>query len=309
MYYTAKKNKFLKVCSILCCSTALFLTGCATTGTTATSGTAKTSEVDPYEDFNRNMFSFNKALDDYVANPIVDAYSWVTPSFVQTGIGNFFSNLKDVNVVLNDLMQAKFMQGGEDFGRFLLNSSIGLGGLFDIATDAGLVKHEEDFDQTFATWGIPQGPYLVLPVLGPTTGRGIPGGILDVAANPASYVGKPIQMLALLNERANADSSIKIVDEAALDPYVFTREGFLQRRNHLITDGKSDLLEESLDTDETSDKKKVTVTLDSSNKKEPNKKEFKQAVDGFTETEKSFNATSQVLKAASEKLEKLPKSK
>jgi phospholipid-binding lipoprotein MlaA len=146
-------------------------------------------------------------------------------------------------------------------------------------------------------------------VLGPTTGRGIPGGILDVAANPASYVGKPIQMLALLNERANADSSIKIVDEAALDPYVFTREGFLQRRNHLITDGKSDLLEESLDTDETSDKKKVTVTLDSSNKKESNKKEFKQAVDGFTETEKSFNATSQVLKAASEKLEKLPKSK
>jgi phospholipid-binding lipoprotein MlaA len=301
MYYTAKKNKVLKVCSVLCCSTVLFLTGCATTSTTATTGTVKSSEVDPYEDFNRNMFSFNKALDDYVADPIVDAYAWVTPSFVQTGIGNFFSNLKDVNVILNDMMQAKFLQSGEDLGRFLLNSSIGLGGLFDIATDAGLVKHEEDFDQTFATWGIPQGPYIVLPILGPTTGRGIPGGILDTAANPASYVGKPIQVLSLLNERANADSSLKIVDEAALDPYVFTREGFLQRRKFLITDGKSNLVEDTLDTDEASDKNKADLKLD--------KTEFKHAADGFSQTEKSFNSTSQILKAASEKLEKLPKSK
>jgi phospholipid-binding lipoprotein MlaA len=243
--YDKAKNKVLAILSVVCCSSVLFLSGCATTSTMKAS-----SEVDPFEDLNRSVFTFNKVLDDYVADPIVDAYTWATPEFLQIGIGNFFNNLKDVNVVLNDVMQAKFEQSGEDTGRFLLNSTLGLGGLIDVASELGLVKHQEDFDQTFAVWGIPQGPYLVLPVLGPTTGRGIPGGVLDVAANPASYVGAPIQVLALLNERANADSSLKIVDEAALDPYVFTREAFLQVRKHLITDGKSDLTDDVLNTED-----------------------------------------------------------
>lgn len=299
MYHKANKNKILNILAVLCCATALFLGGCATTGTTAVS---KGSEVDPFEDFNRSMFAFNDLLDEYVADPIVDVYNWITPRFVQTGIGNFFSNLKDINVVLNDMMQAKFLQSGEDTGRFLLNSTVGLGGLFDIASEVGLEKHEEDFDQTFAVWGIPQGPYLVLPILGPTTGRGITGGILDTAANPASYVGYPIQALSLLNERANADSSLKIVDEAALDPYIFTREAFLQTRKNLITDGKSSLTEDVLDTD-------ISEAEDKNSKAKTNAdvKGFKQASDNFSNAEKSFNGTARSLKAASDKLELLAK--
>ena len=123
-----------------------------------------------------------------VAKPISDAYLWITPKFFQTGISNFFSNLKDINVVLNDHMQGKFEQGAEDVGRFLTNSTVGVLGLFDVATDLGLKKHEEDFGQTLAVWGVPQGAYLVLPILGPTTARGVPGSIFDTAANPTSVI-------------------------------------------------------------------------------------------------------------------------
>jgi phospholipid-binding lipoprotein MlaA len=244
MYLKTNKNKVLKVSSVLCCAAFfLFAAGCATT-----SG-LQSSEIDPYEDFNRSVFGFNKLVDEYVAEPVVEAYTFITPRFVQTGVGNFFSNLKDINVVLNDIMQAKFLQSGEDTGRFLLNTTVGLGGFFDIASEIGLVKHEEDFDQTFAVWGIPQGPYLVLPFLGPTTGRGMAGGVLDAAANPSTYVGAPIQLINMLNARANADGSLKLIDEAALDPYVFTRESYLQFRKHLITDGQSAITDDLLESD------------------------------------------------------------
>jgi len=222
------------------------------------------AEIDPYEGFNRSMFSFNDHLDDYVAKPISDAYLWVTPGFLKHGITNFFSNLKDINVVLNDHMQGKFQQGAEDTGRFLTNSTIGFFGLIDVATDLGLKKHEEDFGQTLAVWGVPQGPYLVLPILGPTTTRGLPGSVFDVAANPSSYVGiVPVQVVSMLNTRANADGALKFIDEAAIDPYVFTREAFLQYQQHLITDGKVNAsvdvlpLEDEVfgDTDSVMDKK------------------------------------------------------
>ena len=205
------------------------------------------SEIDPYEGVNRKIFVFNKTLDDYVAAPISDAYLWITPQFVQTGIANFFSNLKDINVVLNDVMQGKLEQGAQDTGRFAVNTTIGLVGLFDVATELGLEKHEEDFAQTLAVWGVPQGPYLVLPVIGPATSRGVPGGIFDTAANPATYVGLPIQLVQMLNARANASGALKFIDEAALDPYVFTRESFLQYRQHLISDGESEITDDTLD--------------------------------------------------------------
>ena len=140
MYHKAKKNKILTALSVLCCTSVLVLSGCATTTTAKTS-----SEIDPYEDFNRSMYSFNETLDEYVAEPIVDVYNWITPTFVQTGIGNFFSNLKDINVVINDMLQAKFLQSGEDTGRFLLNTTIGLGGLFDVATEVGAGKARRRF--------------------------------------------------------------------------------------------------------------------------------------------------------------------
>ncbi len=216
----------------------------------ATSESGEVNEVDPYEGFNRKMYVFNDKLDTYVAKPISDAYLWVTPQFVQTGIANFFSNLKDINVVLNDVMQGKLQQGMEDTGRFTVNSTVGLLGLFDVATEMGLEKHEEDFDQTLAVWGVPEGPYLVLPVLGPTTSRGIPGSVFDTAANPTTYVGLPVQLVSMLNSRANAEGALKFIDEAALDPYVFTRESFLQYRRHLVSDGQTEITEDTLDLEE-----------------------------------------------------------
>jgi phospholipid-binding lipoprotein MlaA len=231
---------------------AISLGGCATTGVTEQQNLA--NKADPYEHFNRKIFIFNDTVDDYVAKPISDAYKWITPQFAQTGVYNFFSNLKTINVVINDVLQAKFAQSAHDTGRFALNTTMGLGGIVDVASNVGLEQNDEDFEQTLAVWGVPQGSYLVIPFLGPSTIRGIPGAAFDTAANPASYVGMPVQLLSLLNTRASAEGSLKFIDEAALDPYVFTRESFLQWRNNLATDGKSNTsldLDEDLGEDET----------------------------------------------------------
>ncbi|MEC4748287.1 VacJ family lipoprotein [Methylomicrobium sp. Wu6] len=218
----------------------LALSGCASTGEKATTASAPSNTVDPYENINRKVFAFNDKVDNYVAEPIADAYKWVTPQFMQTGVSNFFTNLKNINVVLNDLLQAKFQQSAQDTGRFLINTTAGVGGLFDVAKHAGLEQNDEDFEQTLAVWGVPQGSYLVIPFLGPSTARGIPGSVFDTAANPATYVGLPVQLVSMLNSRANAEGALKFIDEAALDPYVFTRESFLQWRQNLATDGKSE---------------------------------------------------------------------
>ena len=244
--YSGTHNaKITQLISGLLIGAAISLGGCATTGVTEQQ--ISTNKDDPYESINRKMFTFNDNVDDYVAAPISDAYKWITPQFMQTGVFNFFNNLKNINVVINDVLQAKFAQSAHDTGRFALNTTMGLGGFVDVATHVGLERNDEDFEQTLAVWGVPQGSYLVIPFLGPTTIRGIPGAAFDTAANPASYVGLPVQLISLLNTRANAEGSLKFIDEAALDPYVFTRESFLQWRNNLATDGKS---ESSLDLDD-----------------------------------------------------------
>lgn len=231
---------------------ALALSGCASTGekTAPTANAAPSTPADPYENINRKVFAFNDKVDNYVAEPIANAYKWVTPQFMQTGVSNFFTNLKNINVVLNDLMQAKFQQSAHDTGRFLINTTAGVGGLFDVAQHAGLEQNDEDFEQTLAVWGVPQGSYLVIPFLGPSTARGIPGSVFDTAANPATYVGLPVQLVSMLNSRANAEGALKFIDEAALDPYVFTRESFLQWRQNLATDGKSEAANDLADFEE-----------------------------------------------------------
>jgi phospholipid-binding lipoprotein MlaA len=229
----AKSQK--NILGILIAST-IFLGGCATNSITEQQQVA--NKDDPYEHFNRKIYTFNDRVDNYVAKPISDGYRWITPQLVQTGVYNFFSNLKDINVVVNDVLQAKFAQSAHDTGRLALNTTMGLAGFVDVATHIGLEKNEEDFDQTLAVWGVPQGSFLVIPLLGPTTVRGIPGAIFDTAANPSSYVGMPVQLISLLNTRANAEGSLKFINEASLDPYVFTREAFLQWRHNLTTDGK-----------------------------------------------------------------------
>ena len=230
--------KIQQIFSGLLIGVAITLGGCATTGVTEQQPNVK--NTDPYENINRKVFVFNDTVDDYVAKPISDAYRWITPQFAQTGVYNFFSNLKNINVVINDVLQAKFAQSAYDTGRFALNTTMGLGGFVDVATQVGLERNDEDFDQTLAVWGVPQGSYLVIPFVGPTTLRGIPGAAFDTAANPSSYVGLPVQLISLLNTRANAEGALKFIDEAALDPYVFTRESFLQWRNNLATDGKTE---------------------------------------------------------------------
>ena len=276
------QDKKLTIALIILVS-AMLLSACATTKSGAT------SKADPYENANRGIYEFNNTVDDYVAKPISDTYKWVTPQFVQTGIFNFFNNLKNVNVIINDVLQTKFGQGAEDTGRLLINSTAGLGGLIDVAQEFGLKQNDEDFDQTLAVWGVPTGPYLVIPLLGPTTVRGIPGAIFDTAANPTSYIGMHVQLVSMLNTRANAQSSLDFVKEGAVDPYVFIREGYLQNREHLASDGKSQHNDIDLDFDEdstnkkskASDKGKYVLRLSSN-------ESFSNAVQSFDAASKSF---------------------
>lgn len=219
------------------------LTGCAGSEKrlepAAGFGEAEAVRADPYEGFNRSMYSFNMKVDQYFFKPVADGYKFITPDFVETGVSNFFNNLKGINVVLNDILQGKLRQSASDTGRFLANTTLGVAGLFDVASHFGLQGNVEDFGQTLAVWGVGEGPYLVLPFLGPTTIRDGGGGIVDRAANPGTYV--PFTgILEGINERANAQGALNFIDEAALDPYVFTRESFLQYRRHLISDGEHD---------------------------------------------------------------------
>lgn len=246
-HYNPQRNPAKRCLPYLMLGLAFCLGGCATTKAPS----ADTNQADPYENINRKIYGFNDKVDDYVAKPVSDTYKKITPDFVETGVSNFFNNLKSFNVVLNDLLQAKFVQSGRDTGRFLMNSTLGMAGLFDVAKSVGLEQNDEDFEQTLAVWGVPQGTYIVLPLLGPITTRGIPGAVFDSAANPTTYIGPfvPIQALSLVNARANAEGSLKFIDEAALDPYVFTRESFMQWRNHLATDGKTDSSSDLMDVD------------------------------------------------------------
>jgi phospholipid-binding lipoprotein MlaA len=223
-------------------ASVLTMTGCASTGkgpeNSADPVSATANQADPYEGFNRSMYKFNVKLDKYFFKPVSDGYKFITPDFVETGVSNFFNNLKGINVVLNDVLQGKLTQSASDAGRFLANTTIGVAGLFDVASELGLQHNVEDFGQTLAVWGVGEGPYLVLPVMGPTTIRDGGGLIVDKAANPGTYV--PFTgVIEGISDRANAEGALKFINEAALDPYVFTRESYLQHRRHLILDGQS----------------------------------------------------------------------
>jgi phospholipid-binding lipoprotein MlaA len=300
---------------LLVSMTIVLVYGCASTEVIEQNNphqnTATKNPVDPYENFNRKMYNFNDKVDNYVAEPISNAYKWVTPQFVQTGVFNFFNNLKNINVVLNDVFQAKFAQSAQDTGRFAMNTTLGIGGLFDVAKHVGLEQNDEDFEQTLAVWGVPQGSYLVLPFLGPSTARGIPGSIFDTAANPTTYVGLPVQLLSMLNTRANAEGSLKFIDEAALDPYVFTRESFLQWRNNLAQDGKTqavsdfddELEEENGSANSTSNEQKPAAAPEktSANSAESNNS-YSQASEDFGSASQSFENTAKSFEEASNKL-------
>lgn len=199
---------------------------------------------DPYEGFNRAMFTFNDQVDQVALKPAATVYRTVLPSFVQTGVNNFFGNLADVWTAINNLLQGKGEAGMSDVTRVALNSTFGLVGLLDIASEAGLPKHNEDFGQTLGTWGVPSGSYLVLPLLGPSTVRDTAALPLDINGDPWSYKEPAAPRnfgiaVRVIDQRANLLDASSLLEDAALDRYEFVRDGFLQRRESKIFDGES----------------------------------------------------------------------
>ena len=227
-------------------SLILLLSGCATVN-------GPTDPKDPFESYNRSIYIFNDNLDRYILKPVAQGYDAITPSPIQKGIGNFFSNLDDVLVIVNDLLQFKLIQAASDTGRILINSTFGLLGLIDWASDIGLEKHDEDFGQTLGYWGTPVGPYFVLPFIGPSTIRDTTGLAVDSTyfdpinkelhesfppprrSNETALWG--MKALKTIDIRAKLLKAEKILDEAALDRYTYIREAYLQQRRHKVYDG------------------------------------------------------------------------
>ena len=202
---------------------------------------AYASDDDPLEPMNRAIFEFNEIIDDNVLKPIAKGYKYVTPDPVEVGISNFFSNLGEIGTITNDLLQLKFAQAGRDTMRFFLNSTLGIFGIVDVATPLGLSKNKEDFGQTLGFWGVPDGPYLVLPFLGPSSFRDGPSMIVDYELSPVEQLHheerQVLQTLDIVDTRARLLRATKILDTAAKDKYIFIRESYLQKRESLVNDG------------------------------------------------------------------------
>ncbi|MFP3583839.1 VacJ family lipoprotein [Paraburkholderia sp. SIMBA_055] len=189
---------------------------------------------DPFEPMNRAVFNFNDGLDRYVAVPVAKGYQKVTPQPLRTAVSNFFSNLGDLSNAANALLQLKITDATEDIIRFAFNSTFGLGGLLDWATPAGLPKHHQDFGLTLGHWGIPSGPYLVLPLFGPSTVRDSMGLVVDVKFNPLNYmepaVRNPLYVLQFVSVRSDLLGATDLLQQAALDKYSFVRDAYTQQR-------------------------------------------------------------------------------
>jgi len=198
---------------------------------------------DPLEGFNRSMFTFNDNLDQYVAKPLARGYKKITPEPVDRGISNFFSNLDEVSAIVNNSLQLKFRDAASDLGRLAVNSTLGLLGFMDVASNMGLQKHHEDFGQTLGAWGMGPGPYLVLPVIGPSSGRDAVGFTADWFTNPLYYVVEDagvswgLYIIRFVDRRADLLKTTDLLESAALDPYSFMRESYLQRRLNQVYDG------------------------------------------------------------------------
>lgn len=212
---------------------AFFAGGCATNG----------DPRDPLEPMNRAVYHFNDGLDHLLVKPAAELYQGrMIPQFVRTGLRNFFSNINDVIVFLNDLLQAKFDRAETDLGRVVINSTAGVLGFVDVAADSGLIKNNEDFGQTLGVWGFEDGPYLVLPFFGPSNVRDTVGLVGDAYMWPVAYVNPHSTRNALIalryvGLRADLLAATNVLEAAALDPYTFTRDAYFQRRRNLIFDG------------------------------------------------------------------------
>lgn len=212
------------------------LTGCASIPSNAGS-----DPRDPFERYNRNMFTFNHELDKKIIKPVATVYSDYLPTFFQTIIGNFFGNIGDVWTAANNFLQGKPREGTSDVMRVVINSTIGLAGLLDIGTPAGLPKHEEDFGQTLGVWGVKSGPYVVLPFFGSSTLRDSVAKPVDLYADPLGYAENirfrnSARAVRIVDDRAAALGASSLIEGAALDPYEFMRDAYLQRRASRVGD-------------------------------------------------------------------------
>jgi phospholipid-binding lipoprotein MlaA len=228
------------------------LMGIVTSGCTTVGGTSQSKDTalgqddetsDPYEPFNRAMFTFNEKFDQWLLKPVAKGYVWILPGVVRQGVGNFFSNLVQPRVALNDLLQGKVAQSGRDTGRFLVNTTVGLLGFVDVATAVGLEPTDEDWGQTFAVWGMGEGPYFVWPIIGPRSLLDTVGVGFNWLTNPITYVPDNTDRwilwgVDLVDIRARLLPADAVIDQAAGDDkYVFIREAYRQRRRNLIYDG------------------------------------------------------------------------
>jgi phospholipid-binding lipoprotein MlaA len=197
---------------------------------------------DPWESWNRGVYKVNDALDRSIAKPVARGYVRVVPKPIRTGVNNFFDNLETPTVMINDALQGKFLASLNDLGRFLLNSTVGLAGLLDPATPAGLNHNNEDFGQTLGHWGVHPGPFVELPLLGPSDIRDASGKLVDTYTNPRAYIrNKYIKYGLYLPALVNARVNLLPLDETlqhVYDPYAFVRDAYLQRRAYLVSDGK-----------------------------------------------------------------------
>ena len=231
-------HKFVKKLSLL---TLLII------GSMSISNNGYSSDNDPLEPMNRAIFGFNEIVDDNILEPVAKGYRYVTPDPVERSVSNFFNNLGEINTIINSALQMKIDKTITSSSRLAINSTVGVLGLFDVATSLGIQREREDFGQTLGFYGISSGPYLVLPFFGPSSFRDAPGFYADVMMEKSispvytelhHEERQAIQATNVIDTRANLLKATKILDTAAKDKYIFLRESYLQRRAKLVTDGK-----------------------------------------------------------------------
>ena len=220
---------------------ATLLTACATTGD---------NPKDPYEERNRAVWEFNRSIDKALLKPVAEGYQYITPDPVETGVSNFFDNIGEISNIVNALLQAKFGDAGKSTGRFLINSTIGIAGLLDPATEMGIEEQDEDFGQTLAVWGFESGPFLMLPLIGPSNARDGIGFAVDSFGVYSPYDSLndsqtewTLRSLWLIDTRAQLLPLEEQLEEA-LDEYLMVRDAYLQRREFLICDGRPPIEDE-----------------------------------------------------------------
>ncbi len=230
------RGSILKKLKVMAVTLAIVaLTGCASTS-------GYNDPRDPIEGFNRVMFEFNEILDKVLMKPVAKGYRAIMPSPVDKGITNFFSNLDDIGSAINNLLQFKLKRSASDVGRIVVNSTVGILGFIDVASNMNLEKTGEDFGQTLGYWGVGHGPYIVLPFFGPSGARDVVGSIGDWFTDPVVHM-EPVRVrnatyaLRAIDKRADLLGASDVVDEAALDKYEFMRDAYIQKRANDVSDG------------------------------------------------------------------------